>query len=59
MSLGNENGDLVPFHGCWDPISSLTLVQDVAKGEVITRLMVATQNDSVLWQMRDEMDRMR
>ena len=36
-----------------------TLVQDVAKGEVITRSMVSTPNDSVLWLTRDEMDRMR
>lgn len=36
-----------------------TLVQDVAKGEVITRSMVAAPNDSVLWRTRDEMDRMR
>ena len=36
-----------------------TLVQNVAKGEVITRSMVATTNDSILWRTRDEMDRMR
>jgi len=31
MSLGNGNGDMVPFHGCWDPTSPLTLVQESGK----------------------------
>jgi len=50
----SEDGPL-PYYmatGC-------TLIQDVPKGEVITRSMVAAPTDSVLWRTRDEMDGMR